>query len=101
MAEVARDIGKSAQGLHYHVNQLVDVGLLIAAGERKRHARIEALYVWSSANILYESGGSKPYREQYVRAFSAVARARAVWNRAMMGRSREASCRSVMRSRDS
>jgi predicted ArsR family transcriptional regulator len=74
VAEVAKDIGKSAQSLHYHVNQLVEVGLLIPAGERQRHARTETLYVWSSENILYESSGSKAYREEYVRAFSAVTR---------------------------
>lgn len=45
IADIAKEIGKSAQGIHYHVVELVNVGLLIAVGERKRHARTEKLYV--------------------------------------------------------
>ncbi|HLO99686.1 MAG TPA: helix-turn-helix domain-containing protein, partial [Fimbriimonas sp.] len=45
VAEVANGLGKSAQTVHYHTNELADAGLLIAVEERKVRSRTEKLYV--------------------------------------------------------
>jgi hypothetical protein len=75
IAEVAAGLGKSANATTYHVNALVEVGLLIAAGERRRRSRTEKLYV-HAARLFVSQGatGSKEYREKAVEAFAATAR---------------------------
>ncbi|RYG37050.1 ArsR family transcriptional regulator [bacterium] len=45
VAEVAQQLGKSAQTIHYHVNELLEVGLLVAVETRQKGARTETLYV--------------------------------------------------------
>lgn len=42
--EVARDLGEARQKVNYHLRQLVDAGLLDAAGERPRRGLTEKLY---------------------------------------------------------
>ncbi|RYG27760.1 ArsR family transcriptional regulator, partial [bacterium] len=44
VADVAKGLGKSAQTVHYHVNGLLEVGLLVAVDTRQRGARTETLY---------------------------------------------------------
>lgn len=44
VADVARELGRHADGLYYHVRTLVHVGLLLPAGERREGGRREALY---------------------------------------------------------
>jgi predicted transcriptional regulator len=72
VAEVAAEIGKSAQTVHYQVASLLDVGLLMKVGERKRRSRMEALYVWPSVRF-YSSGrgASKEYQQTIVTSFAA------------------------------
>jgi biotin operon repressor len=45
VAEAAESLGKSAQSVHAHVNQLADLGLLIAVDTRKKRSREEKLYI--------------------------------------------------------
>ncbi len=45
VAAVAKSLGKSAQTVHYHVNELFGVGLLVAAGTRQSRSRTETLYI--------------------------------------------------------
>jgi DNA-binding transcriptional ArsR family regulator len=74
-ADVAQQIGKSAQTVHYHVSQLLDAGLIIPVGERRRRARTETLYVWAFKTFTHPGpAASKEFRDESVRAFSAVMR---------------------------
>ncbi len=43
-AEIARRMGLPAQKVNYHVRTLVDAGLLVPAGERRRRNLVEKLY---------------------------------------------------------
>jgi hypothetical protein len=44
VADLARELGRPADGLYYHVRALLGVGLLVAAGERGEGRSREALY---------------------------------------------------------
>jgi DNA-binding transcriptional ArsR family regulator len=82
--EIAREIGKSAPSVHYHVQELTECGLLIAVGTRKRRSRVEALYVHAAANFLSQgTKAPKEYRENSHRAFAAMTRGLAVENAAL------------------
>lgn len=75
VADVAEEIGKSASTVHYHLHALLEVGLLISVGERKRYARMETLYVWAAVHLFQQlPTASREYRDQSVKAFAAVAR---------------------------
>lgn len=76
VSEVASALGKSAQTVHYHTNELVKVGLLMPAGSRRRRARTETLYVHASRNFIGQGPAAPPeYRQYVIKAFSAIARA--------------------------
>lgn len=78
VAEVAKLLGKSAQTVHYHVNELVRVNLLIAVDERKQYARTEKLYVHRGiTNLSTSSHRDREYRDEVVRGFAALARSMA------------------------
>jgi len=62
-ADIARALGKSAQTVHYHVNALIGVGLLLEVDRRKRGARFEKLYVQAAAKLFVRP---TPPREQHV-----------------------------------
>lgn len=47
-AEIARELGRPADGLYYHLKALLQVGLLEEAGTRQSHGRSEALYATRS-----------------------------------------------------
>jgi len=47
-AEIARELGRPADGLYYHLNSLLRVGLLEEAGCRGSNGRSEALYATRS-----------------------------------------------------
>ncbi len=77
-ADVASALGKSAQTVHYHVHELVDVGLLIGVETRKRRARTETLYVHGSLNFLGQGPkASAEYRACVRKGFTAITRAMA------------------------
>jgi hypothetical protein len=86
--DVAKHLRKPASSVHYHVNELVRVALLIQVGERRRKARIERLYVHAGRNVI---GRGHPmtdeYRYQAARGFAAIlrifARERAVLHRVL------------------
>jgi len=44
IAEMARLLGRPADGLYYHVKQLVDCGLLVEQGTEKNNRREEVIY---------------------------------------------------------
>lgn len=74
-AEIAAAIGKSAQTVRYHINELLKVGLIIAVETRKRRSRIEEAYVHKAL----ESYSIRPpyppgYAEQLIRGFQAILR---------------------------
>jgi DNA-binding transcriptional ArsR family regulator len=83
-ADVAAALGKSAQTVHYHVNELVKVGLLLAVETRKRRARTETLYV--HASMSFRGQGPKApahYREFIQKGFAAITRGMVRENRAL------------------
>jgi DNA-binding Lrp family transcriptional regulator len=84
VAEVALGMGKSAQTVHYHVNELVKRGLLIAVDTRRQYARTEKLFVHAAVSFL-QLGAKAPreYRDQIVRNFQAITRTMARENEAI------------------
>ena len=54
VAELAERLGTPKTRLYYHVNLLVETGLLVQVGERKSGARIERIYRVAARN--YEPG---------------------------------------------
>lgn len=52
VAEVGKIIGKSAQSVRYHTNELLKVGLLVVAETRRRHARTEEAYVRAAVKLV-------------------------------------------------
>jgi hypothetical protein len=74
-ADVGAAMGKSAQTIHYHVNELTQVGLLIVVGTRKRRARTEKLYVHASRHFLGQGAeGSAEYRKYVRKSFTSITR---------------------------
>lgn len=75
VAEVAAGLGKSAQTVHYHVNELLRIGLLIAVDTRRQGARTEKLFVHQS-RVFVSHGAQAPreYRDHALRGFQAITR---------------------------
>lgn len=63
VAEIARQLGRHADGLYYHINSLSRVGLLDRAGTRRSQGRTEALYTTRSPKhtmqLHYDPGDPK------------------------------------------
>jgi DNA-binding transcriptional ArsR family regulator len=76
VSEIAAGLGKSPQTIHYHTNELVESGLLIAVEERKSYARTEKLYVHKGLDTFtgYSYKESAEYREEIVNGMQAVFR---------------------------
>ena len=76
-SDVAKGLGKSAQVVHYHVNELLNVGLLMAVGERKKHARQETLYAHAAVSTYTsaDANNSPEYRQEIANGFASIARA--------------------------
>jgi predicted transcriptional regulator len=84
VADIATALGKSAQTVHYHVNELARVGLLIPVEVRKRRARTEQLYVHAAARYFSQVvSASKEYRRYVQKGFEAIAREMVRANAAM------------------
>jgi biotin operon repressor len=83
-SQVGAALGKSAQTVHYHINELTRVGLLIPAGTRKRRARTEQLYL-HAARRFFSAGPSAPaeYRAFLQKGFEAITREMARENAAL------------------
>lgn len=74
-ADVAAEIGKSAQAVHYHVAELVRVGLIVPAGTRQRRARTETLYVRAGRRAFSRTGDVPlEYRKELITSFAATTR---------------------------
>lgn len=75
IAEVAEGLGRSASATTYHVGELVEVGLLVAVGERRRRSRVEKLYVAGSRSYVSHSfKESEEYRELLLEGYAAQLR---------------------------
>ncbi len=73
IAEIAEMVGRSASATTYHVAELVQVGLLVPAGERKKRSRTETLYVMSSRKgYLTEGASASPEYRKHVLAHRAA-----------------------------
>lgn len=77
VSEVAKALGKSAQTVHYHVNALVEVGLLISVAERKSRARMEKLYVHSASQLFTKPDAPFEEHGPMIRGFKAITRSMA------------------------
>ena len=78
VSEVAAGLGKNAPSVHYHVNPLVERGLLLAVETRKQRSRTETLYV-HAARSFYGQGplASVEYRRNITAGFLGITRAMA------------------------
>lgn len=65
VADIAIEIGKSAQTVRYHVNALVELELIISVDERKRRSRIEQLYVRKGLTSLDSGADGTPEYNRY------------------------------------
>ncbi len=75
VAEVADNLGKSPQTVHYHVKELIKLDLLIPVEERKRHARTEKLYVRTGWEALDQGAQASPeYNRLRSRSFALTAK---------------------------
>ncbi len=71
--EVGKLVGKSAQAVRYHTNELLRIGLLLAVETRKRHSRTEDLYVTRAINFYTALPPvSAEYAEEKRRGFQSV-----------------------------
>lgn len=79
VADVARGLGKSAQTVHYHVNELLQAGLLIAVGERTKRSRTEKLYVHQAVlnYTRHPAEVNAEYRAEMTKSFNAITRSMA------------------------
>lgn len=75
VAEVAKGLGKSAQTVHYHVKELIRVGLLIPAGTRQHRSRTETLYI-HAAYLTIDAGkkGTPEYNALRAKSFKFTAK---------------------------
>lgn len=70
VSDVAKELGKSAQTVHYHVNALVELGLLIPADTRQRRSRTEQLYLGKGITVFAPGVGvSETFNRHRVRGF--------------------------------
>ncbi|MBX3120547.1 MAG: helix-turn-helix transcriptional regulator [Fimbriimonadaceae bacterium] len=76
IAEIAAMIGKSASGTTYHIIELVRVGLVIPAGERKKRSRTETLYVLGSRKgfLTKVAGGTEEFRKRALEGYAGLLR---------------------------
>lgn len=76
VSDVAKGLGKSAQTVHYHVNELVSNNLLIAVAERTRRSRTEKLYVHAALSNMSRPlrEADDEYRTEIVKGFLALMR---------------------------
>lgn len=73
--EVAIEIGKTSASVGEHVKKLVECGLLLQVGSRKRRSRIEALYSHRSMQThLPTTGQPLKFREKYIDRFKGQMR---------------------------
>ncbi|MEQ8318261.1 MAG: helix-turn-helix domain-containing protein [Phycisphaerales bacterium] len=59
-AEIAEKIGKSPQGVHYHLGKLREIGLVQVAGERETGRRPEMLFEMEAHDVHLTQGKRTP-----------------------------------------
>lgn len=75
ISEIAESLGRSPSATAYHVAELVEAGLVIPVGERKKRSRTEKLYVVSSISILSTPAEeSDEYRQALMQGYAAMLR---------------------------
>ena len=75
VAEVATIIGKSPQSVHYHVNTLADLGLLLPVETRKKRSREEKAYVHAARGLFTPAPPiPKGYADPLSSGFAAIMR---------------------------
>jgi predicted transcriptional regulator len=68
--DIAKELGKSAQTIHYHVNALIKLELLVPGETRKKRSRTEQLYVRRARTSVDPSvGATEEYNRYRARAF--------------------------------
>lgn len=73
--EVAKAIGRPPQSVHYHVEQLISVGLLLPVGVRPVRTRPETTYVHIARTLVsLGAEGDPEYRRSMAKGFAAIAR---------------------------
>ena len=83
--EIAKDVGKSAQTVRYHINELVKVGLLLPVEHRKSRSRTEEAYVHAGIGNYTQPGDLSPeYLEMMAKGFESMTRSMAKEREAMM-----------------
>ncbi|MFG0329970.1 MAG: helix-turn-helix domain-containing protein [Phycisphaerales bacterium] len=76
IAELAEELQRSPQSLYYHINILVDCGLLKQVGTRKSGKRDEAIYDLAAQHLRLTPGrdDEKAYRRAMLRFNSTIIR---------------------------
>lgn len=75
VAEVARGLAKSAQTVHYHANELLRVGLLVAVDTRQSRSRTETLYVHKGCGTVDQGAqGSREHNAMRAKSFRFTAK---------------------------
>lgn len=68
--EIAEEVNRSTASVGEHIAKLLEVGLIVAVGTRKRHAREETLYAYKAAHHLFDPvGQSEGATEECIRKF--------------------------------
>lgn len=72
-ADIGKVLGRPTPTIRYHVNQLLEVGLIFVAETRKRRSRTEEAYVHSSLSFWANDPPHAPeYAEQMMRGFDSI-----------------------------
>jgi predicted ArsR family transcriptional regulator len=74
VAEIGRKLGRRAKSLYYHVEQLVDAGLVKAVGQQPGVKKPETVYGAVSSRLELASNPSESYRESSRKSIQALIR---------------------------
>ncbi len=69
VTDIASEVGKAPPTIRYHVNALLEMGLLLVAGTRKQRSRTEQLYVRSAIRAIVKNSTDPEYSSMQARAF--------------------------------
>lgn len=88
VAEVASALGKSPQSVHYHVNTLASLGLLLAVATRKKRSRSEKAYVHAALGLYtpeppLPSGYAEPMSAGFAAMMRQATREKAILNKVL------------------
>jgi DNA-binding transcriptional ArsR family regulator len=72
-SDLGAEIGKTPQTVRYHLSALLELGLILAVGTRRRRSRTETLYVRTARRSFTRSDGDSLYNSYVLRAFKLEA----------------------------